>query len=657
MTNQVRYDMPMHQVLMFHLESPPATPQLTFSQDMTPVIRPLLATIANIAGSEVGKSPARTFSFNLLAMNNWNNPAYGEVCQMAVNLLALYVTQRRFNDYSQGLIAAATDALKYFAAIQLVTNQMLVQVSPPDFVGNARNIAQEWSGISTMFPQPGFGQPMMSNQGMGMQGSYPQQFQQPMQQQQFPQQFPQNPQAFGGGMPNMGNQVTTRFGNNQPQSMPGFGNPGRGFGSGTIGSNLGAPNQGGVVMPGAPGVGRSFTPPVQHAPVMMPTTVPLIEVDNSYGEDDELSVADWFPSHDQYYRTAFNRRTHYNVFTYGEDDVVIESINLLQESEVDRSKHTLTSIPRAHAYDVNARVEAVEATANTLQAITTVGLEEAGIDVKEYIKSGWLATPTLELALFDARASRLALTVSEDPPSIFRCFSVVAKPFVSRISLEQIMHRLCSKTSFAEIAREMKDQIAVISRMVKDGNPGATDVDLFLSEVENLLTDTINDFIANKLSLPSVTISDFVGDIGGLHEYLSRSYGYIYENALDAYETVFVDMVMSGLDKEAHTALADMVSVPGLGEECYTFLAQRYSFTFIDLWDSELGLGLEEVGAVAIIESVTPLLYKVAKSLFDQQGTENQAFHNLLITQDNVRYELHKGIIGKDTFLISKYHS
>ena len=619
---------PDYQICSYAPGTFPFTPQLNgIMPDISYLAIHAACSVANEVSSKAYQSASRMFTFNQLAYNNWQNAEFLGVVQLALNIISLNVRKGIYPNREYGLVDAVESACRFQTSINISSFPGLMPFLTNENINNARsnvslygNVANE---IASMFQTNST--PMMTNQ---MQPPMP-----------YQQAYPQQPQPYSiprnVGMSNVGMGVGGGFNQNVNSANGRFAN------NTTV----------------APGNDRyqnvAITPidPMPVAPVPNPPTMtpPVVNLK-------------WVPSPAQYYQSAFNHRTHDLTLIStrsASGEIFVTEVIKLKESNVDRNAHSLTALPKAHLYDGDDRMKTLLPKVNDLATITADDITrardtgEVGL-LSEYIDPDWTVDTFLESIILQARISKECKNKKDDC-SVYRSYSFLAKPFLSEASLKEPLAKLAVTTNFIELARAIRTAVAnVDTEFAGMGGRFISQVDLFYATVEKMMTDIIQSFIHVQLGLSTVNIDSFSEDILELKPYLIMKVGSAYGRALEVFEKDVFDLIFDYRFNTSDGSLFESIASESITEDNVVFLTQSYSVTLLDVWDKELGLKIDNTGVLMLTETNTPLLYKVASSLFEQQAINDRALHNLLITQDDVRYKLHLGCLGSECYLISR---
>ncbi len=158
-----------------------------------------------------------------------------------------------------------------------------------------------------------------------------------------------------------------------------------------------------------------------------------------------------------------------------------------------------------------------------------------------------------------------------------------------------------------------------------------------------------------------VRIGSFEEDATDLIKVVEETQGALYGEILRTKQSVILlsnVSVASAMDMKAHAnAVLTVDDQEELSEEklkMILFLSYNVMSTWVKFTDDEMAIGVPDKGAAQIQENTYAALYEITKMVFDQV-TEKDIFTEFhIVTKDNVRYRLHRSLINKNCFLISK---
>lgn len=628
-------------------------------------------------------SNLRMFMFNVLSENNWCNAKFKQCVDMAFRILLVKMSMNpNILNVQPMMDAAIEDCLMMFGS-QMYWDYPNLQNALPQLSAactNNSNILQNYmmqaDGLMRQFANQSMGpypQPGM--------GGYPQP---------YPQNQPYYPQPVAQPMPQP-MMVPRNMGNSPPPSMASYrqsyAHPSGGMRSPTGNQN---PHQ---QHPQFDRFGRLHQENTERQNVIRQdyyfdrVEPPVPEPQNFYPEEDLyvpdeeheeiVTRKDWVPTPEAPYRTLITTRQQ-RVYKRV-NGVVIEFI---EELPVDRQQHEgfikvlgkkvpIDSIKHQRLYEDAKRLEAI--TGHEInQAMKDKRQEKHMTEelkvVKEYISPETLSTASLDNAIVLGQIEQYVME-TEDNVNVFRAPVVNTIPVITgKTTDDEIIDEINVSKRFTQVSTLLKN--AVDREIKKRSEDSGRKLD-FYKEINAILTGMINDFLKYKLSL-SINIDDFCEDVNELYPYIRSKFGEKYVQAYDEFE---LEMMGKGLfesltEEGLQEAKQSLMSMSGRSSEVgISIIPVNYYMTFLGISNDEMKLRFvdednrsvnlidqltEEENGLLIVEDLTPVLYSLAKSSYEQADLlDSPTMHHLLITKDNVIYEFHKGYLMENAYLIS----
>lgn len=396
----------------------------------------------------------------------------------------------------------------------------------------------------------------------------------------------------------------------------------------------------------------------------------------------EAVVTRWVPSDAQHYVDLYRPRTQeYEIVpTMLKEDVL--GINGLptnsitrfviknKEAPVDREKHITsmtTSVQRklmvrtpAH---YRSRGEAVEETLKAMAVVATVKPEDRSSEVLEFLDKNLRKSST---------DREKANSIKE---AIDRTWLIHKTEAGEDFTASAFLQDFLISTNFvtvgnyiAEIDRIMTGvmplRVADEFRVVMGNTETPQELTALLVRIDRMLTKSINDILLNKLSL-DISIDSFTSDYEDLLAVLRGKYAEVYyESFSDAVQKLMHKQMrlvknyeVRGFDEETE-ANPDLPVPKKVRTNSFGF-QNSITVTTLDVLAAELEFGFYKQDAydmpARIMESNHGVVFWYAKSLFGSVDPviADQSRH-FLVTADDECFELHRGLIGKDNFLISR---
>jgi hypothetical protein len=188
---QQPFDQLTSHVYVYNMNNPPVIPNVPVSHEFIPYL-PMIATlIANGAGGLASTSPVRTYCFNNLAQNNWNNQSMATVVKMVCDVTMVKFQRGEINNVDGQILEMIVDnVLLLYASALAMNNGQLFGFLSPDMQQAVQSNYRAYNEMCAMtsqitpagqlnqqFRQGQLAAPMagMTHMGMGMQrqSAYP----------------------------------------------------------------------------------------------------------------------------------------------------------------------------------------------------------------------------------------------------------------------------------------------------------------------------------------------------------------------------------------------------------------------------------------------------------------------------------------------------
>jgi hypothetical protein len=591
----------------------------------------LAAALANEITNRARENAARTFVYNALVVNNWNNAQFIEAVGIAADVTCLLLRQRQSIEYAAqtavGLVSDFITVQKMLDFPELQTYFGAGELAKAQEVATLKDYYK--GEVARLYQTAGGGGAGWHTVGMA----------------------PQAPTGWhtvsqAGGF--------QRASTGIPTGAPGFKAPGALFEAGPQ-SRFADRDYGGAAntIPAVP-VKPEPPQPLPTAPAAgglmgAPTVL-------------EATEQDWRPTPEQRYRVLTNTRTQTDSY-HRVGQYVLQSIDIRKGALMERERHQI--LGGTQSLDSQLRAAHVVTATSELKEITGMDLTEAvGLDevneaqppkLLEYVNPNWIYNGFLDAGIFDARLKKY-LYQAKNTCGIYRTFLIVSNPVITQEKYQAFLKWLQSPTfgQMADKLRSLKSPDHPFNHLLK---AHGEDFLLLCEQVENKLTDFINDFLQGNLGMPGLKITGFVSDIQALPGYFEEHpelYGSAYSQALAAFEKEIASklfMAMSEtMEKDFYECCVSIDAPVNL-----TFIVDRYSVTFIDLTFGELEFANTNGQGRMIDPGSHPILYTVAESLYQQkaEATHHETLYDLLITADNRILRLYKGYLTPKTYLIA----
>jgi hypothetical protein len=613
--------------------TPPFVPMVAAFPEAQYVLPMIAASIANEAALKANANAGRMFCYNLLVNNNWNNAEFSEVVKIIADLVALNTRKKLYHTVEAGVKDAVSQVLVLYTSELLFRHPGLKGLVSPQILNAAHqnshsfnNLKQELASMqqypNTNYPMQPMNQPMPQQQGgyyngpqtgMPPPGYYPQQ-QYPQQQQQYPQMPQQYPQQLPPGYVMtaqgpvfVGNPNVPPAVNNYPPQSGNFGNT---FGNNihqgvSTGASFDIKQDRFLTHPSAGG--RQPEPqvqqPIQQAAVQRETAQPSTKL----------------------------------------------YLEIEQGSEMERAKHQIVHFSDSYTADTRTR------NINLVESTKALAKEDPSLapETNQYVHEALLLEPCIESAIVSGRSRQFKKQSKDSSINVFRCFAAITTPILCVDEVESYMKVIREANSFLNLSVKMK-ALALSLNVKKEEKPLYTDnIISFMSVIDNQLVTMINGFLRNSLKLKT-SITCFTEDATELHDYLYRQYGQTYSDAFGVFETEVLYSLREELNEQSVEDLMTNWDIPeGLHA---ALLPINHSLTFTFMTSKELGYKVKNEPLI-IDKETAPTLFKIAQSLTKHKKEMGMStVVDLLITADNVRYELHRNRTVSEEYLISRFN-
>lgn len=600
--------------VVFNLNQPPGSEQVIYA---------LHLAIANEVITQASTNYARMFTLNQFASNNWNNNFYYEAVDFAFKLLALLVSRGSFRAPEEGIANVAQSTMRMFTSRNVMNYSQLLQMIPQTAQQSSAANVQQYNSYIAEF----------SNMHRVTQQPQQQYFQQPQQQV-----FGFNNQPSMNNFGNVGN-VNNAIYNPQGSNFP------------TQQQNRFPVNQSMPVMDNnrfANAV-QAQTPAIPIQPIQQ--IQPIQPVAQAPIQNNGELV--WKPTSIQPYPVCYYKHLGSIVKTQvnnnGQSVVVYQ---VAQGGNMDRDQHTIGSVSTkalTQGASVQTRLTMLNSSIETFSTITKEDEVKISDNIEEPIDK------SLENAVLNVLPKAIMVNYFDEAVffgkkkcneikeyitsgSVYKANFILAKPISLVKEVTEFANRLANSKNNLELYNRIKDGINSINK----------EEAIYSYELSRYFTKVINDLITNRLSITNITISDFVEDYLEIASYIGKQFGSIYEDAINKFD--LCEFLVELDDDLVEELLLNSLDEDDKGSVGY--IASNISITYLGVVKEELNLGFSQDGANQIMESSSPNLHKLVKSIFANSSTNPS--NSYIVLEDNTIYEIYKGLVGIESYLIRK---
>lgn len=590
--NQARFDAIMYPINSY--SGPPVMLNIAVMPGVAHLVPAIAVNIANSLGRTAGQTYTRTYVYNTVAANGFNNPNYAEVVKLAADILALDLASGSFNLPEQGLDKAVETALTLYTSVLAIGNNQLFTFLDRQLQEAVRSNSMRYqeviNRISSMYNSMNVQQPMM--QPMPQQMGYQQMpMQQPMMQQ--PVGMMQQPMINQAGYFNqnttmmnssvsgaVNDRVNDRFANNRP----------------TV----------------------SVPEPVQAVSVEPVLTIPV--------------TGEWKTSKEQPFRSVYMKDTHTPILTKV-NDVLVEHL----ETNMDRNAHRLKVGDDVYNIDLIAkREETIDSVAqlnsSSLDTVEAVqNQEEADTTM---VNPDTIGVAYLEEAIFETK-----VLAKINDVSAYRSYFALTTPIIDPVSIA------LRKALEGLSAAKLTDVADILIKLATEENRDS------IANLDIRYTKLVNEMLECSLGLPGVNIDSFMSDIYDLKGYLNKKFGTRMGVAMEIFEAHYLSAKILMISEEqlevARSNFTDELEV--------YFDTSLISVTYLDVYDKALNLAVD-YEAKMIDQGFVPWLYSLANRMVIEHDDLNlQGVDNYLVTKDNVIYRIIPASYAKNVQFIKKH--
>lgn len=682
---------PMFSEQRYGPDRPPFVPNAMATVPQLEQFLPAMsAAVANASVDAARRSVARMFTFNQMAANGYYNQDFTNAVTLAMDFLAHALQSRQipmdpqavFNSLQalaeRAMALAVSYNYKQCPPLQQgVPQETLIdaQANLSKYENSKMNIEQAKNMFRQIVQGPagGFG----GNNGYGnqnMQGNYGQ-----------PNQGYIPPAGNGfGGSPNLfstGNGAPFGGGNGGgvTRSVVGALHPHNGVADALFTTN----DQTRPAVAGAPDTSynRGKYDSLKEEPVdyrvqarqALQNNHHAVLVNNNHQVQQEVKneVLVWAPSPAQPYPIAVDTRTQrlvLNKITWSDGQTyVVGDAQQLTEKEMNEQQHTLGTVGLAFQAAKQSQQERAVLPADHQNSTklhdapftvvkTAIPDEPEAGEMLTIITDDKTGTENfMDMATFNGRIEqKIRMKGNPVANTAFRYRSLVSRPMIVDVDPNEYLGML--------IGSEQYDSIVETLRI------GLSDPDLITiaAEANRLFTNKVNSILANQLSVAS-NIDSFVDDavtlISWLKENVSPS---AMKSYLEQQESFAIQLIGGGamiagvkveipnesvIEKYDHN-----LGFAGDPNVHVGYLHKLISFNYLAVRNDELGIELHEILGTSIQDQHHPRLYQLAEDAFTEiDGMTIKPAHVLVVTSDDVIYEIHKGLAAPGYYTISKF--
>lgn len=351
----------------------------------------------------------------------------------------------------------------------------------------------------------------------------------------------------------------------------------------------------------------------------------------------------WKSSRLQRFHPAWCKRTHHIRYFETQDGTIIAVMQALTSEQKEIAMNY-----DAHAIDPSKGQPEPDVPKNPVREEAQVLYKKADeVKVNVVIASAIAVEESVEAAV---RSTRVSAEMSKDVPDAFVRTSIINSAVIYRTAEEAnsdsaVIAAIGSSKDFAEAASYI----------------GKIKNDLARANINEVLTQAVNRATECELGL-GIRISDFGLDGAEIIAAVESNFGALPARQLEANQQAILKANI-GIEHgttdsgRAHAEATLDTSDEGLSDEQLArilFLQRNITTAWVDFTDSEMAIGVPAKGAAAIQAESLGGLWQIAKTVFRDAIGSMASSEQYIVTSDNVRYRLHRGMLNADCYLISK---
>lgn len=625
-------------------------PQIQIPNSMHQIYPMVVQILVNEIESHAQQNPLRTFLFNEMAGNSFQNPNFADLTQKTTELcdLALFVHGNRL-PVPQILADVIGKMVRFRSVNNLQKYPHLIQALGPQVMQEAMPIIQEFNnfaaGLEMAANQMNMrAQGMQSNQMGSMSGDWRQAANQMLSM--------SGQQSVGGdwrrqpaGVQQQAQTPRRTWGAQAPQQAPQQAAQAQPQGNPALWRKTSQM----VAVTGTQEVQQAqsveLTPPPQQQ------TQPQTKQFATPGfpdSVDKFTRSDAIP-----YDGVFDHNLYNKVYLL-EDDVlngmkaarVVPKIAYkTKEKTMDREAHLGKPAFRKVSFqtpvvkDAEDRITAAEAVDNAFQLIEVVG-DVSRIETTTNGDEEWAK---LKAKLVYKRAmSKRVFCMTQSTAHV--------QTVVSESDMSGLVRLLRVTDTPAEAVRTLNNEINDASESLEDYQA--------VQAIDERLTKRVNRFLKCEAALPGLSISSYREDAVDLHGVLEKQFGKAVADCYLEFHPTFMSQALSYIDDEEVKKALDEELNDGetpTGEVNAIHFVEYVGMSLIDFDSAELRFDFPNPKvAQGIFEQSAPILSKVVTTIREKYAKEKSVCtRHLLRTRDGVEFQLDVGAFNNTFDLIS----
>jgi hypothetical protein len=634
---------PQQQQLNLNLNNPPYVPEYNGDQYLQQIAPFVAAALAMEIQQNMGKNPLRMFMFNQYGRDGFRNADFHAIVVATLDFITLEMVNRRYQTAEAAAAQCVPALVEMMCALNLRNFPGLEAYIDQNMVNPLRNLIATFDQLANAITQ-------MKNQASGGGGGWQQQNQN--WQQQSPRSGFSGNQQQNQGNHSWRNSGPSQVGGTSSSLFSSSGSSGQTFGGGNAGGGTVSPGKYGATSTASETVAQPF---ISRKEAVMETTATVVDTPIFTQQPTEVLASSglikWKPSARWPYLPAYTPSKQELYFTIQADGTVEPIIKERNDAVMDYDKHaTVASFgPVPKNLDLSgaqATMANIEQGIKQLNGATERAAEESATDTPEittFVNRQVLLDTCENSAWF--RGAMLRLTAPKDEvPAVYRTYALIADPVISLKDESDVIQNFSKSSTFIELREKLTAAIPEVSTEL-------------WSTANMKATTAINRVIAQNMSIPDLTIDSFVVDIQELIEHLGNKFGDNIQQAFLKHQRTLINSMFQSFEdatEDMSVNLFEGLNFPDGVEPKITFIASKYSLTYLNCISHELDIALTQGIAVGVMKALSPVMNELLVGLFKDAEEHGDLFYrHLLRTNDGRILEATRGYIGDDFYLLT----
>lgn len=633
---------------------PPFIPQIDVSRELANYLPWITAEAIIVIQDQAAKNNFRTFMFNQMAYNGYNNREFSTLIQMIHDLILMDLSQRRYASIEQAIPECVLSMCELWTMNNVRMFVELQKYLQPQARPAAERAWNDYdvvvNSLRSMFSQPA---PMM--QGRPGYGGQP----------------PQG--GYGGQQMGYGQSMAQRSANTH--------GVGRNYGGSIMNQPAAVvmpPQRTIVVPPGAradvgPATARSPAPSLQTMQKqpsaaatqggmsVNPSEISMTPTPNASAPYVAASAAaspeivkpssdyqEWVPSETFPYLAVYNPYTTEQLLAKTEKGI---KLLLNKKADMDIERHKIPTVfgPAPFGLRFSQNNETLSRIKKGIDMLSTERKqveEEATLpELTLYYKPTPLAELCLGTAWLMANYERLSAG-KENVAEIYFAHSYVCSPVFTEVDESDVLEKLVACETLAQLQTTLVDL----------SKAQAVSVELFTA-IDQHLTQIINRVIKSNLAIPRLSTTSFVADYADLEEAIRSSCGERFVEVLHANQKKIIENAFVQTDDDAKNTLLDSLVTQEIADKKRpeaVFLNTDYALVFLNCYFHEMEIDCAPGVGSLITASAMPVLHSLASTIFNASDAEEAMYRrNLIRFNDGHVMELTRGYLSTNCYLLT----